>query len=159
MTKKKYQSLTAEQRKELQKKNKIYYLKNKEKIDQQVKNWYRENKEYQKKKAQDWRDENKTRVLEKVSEYQKNNKGKVNAKAKKYFLDKMHRTPPWLNNEHFKAIEQIYIQAEELTNKTGIKHHVDHIVPLRGKNVSGLHVPWNLQVLTATENIRKSNKI
>jgi len=70
---------------------------------------------------------------------------------------KHSRTPTWLTKEHKSSIRAKYAEARWMTEKTGVKHHVDHIVPLLGKNVSGLHVPWNLRVIPAKENIRKSN--
>ena len=72
--------------------------------------------------------------------------------------NKLQRTPPWLTAEHRADIRRIYRAAADLSATTGEAYQVDHIVPLRGAQVSGLHVPWNLQVLIASENLAKSNK-
>ena len=71
---------------------------------------------------------------------------------------KINASPSWLTAEHKNQIADIYSQAAIKTAETGIKHEVDHSVPLRGKTVCGLHVPWNLQVLPAYLNRMKSNK-
>lgn len=63
-------------------------------------------------------------------------------------------TPAWADRREIKAI---YATAMVATERTGVRHEVDHIVPLNGEFVSGLHVPWNLQVVTATANREKSN--
>lgn len=67
------------------------------------------------------------------------------------------RTPGWLTDEDFAAIDRLFYKAARMSQIVGEPYHVDHIVPLRGKLVSGLNVPWNLQVLPAIENLKKSN--
>jgi hypothetical protein len=64
----------------------------------------------------------------------------------------LRATPEWVSH---KDILEIYDQAQNLTVMTGVERHVDHIIPLAGKNVCGLHVAWNLQILTAKENLMK----
>jgi 5-methylcytosine-specific restriction endonuclease McrA len=84
---------------------------------------------------------------------------KNRAKNAKRRAAKLQRTPKWLTQSQLMEIAGFYAEAQRLFDQTGIIHHVDHIIPLQGEFVSGLHVPWNLQVLTATENLSKSNKL
>lgn len=72
-------------------------------------------------------------------------------------LAKVQRTPLWLTVEQRKEIKQYYADASYLTAYTKVKIEVDHVVPLQGRVVSGLHVPWNLQLLTKAENCAKNN--
>lgn len=67
------------------------------------------------------------------------------------------RTPNSLNITHLNEIKQIYKKAVEMTRLYKVQFEVDHIVPIKGKGVSGLHVPWNLQIITAKANSKKSN--
>lgn len=68
-------------------------------------------------------------------------------------------SPPWLTREQKSEMRSLYQMAITLTKTTGEKYVVDHIVPLRSDVVCGLHVPWNLRVMTHEENLRKSNKL
>jgi hypothetical protein len=72
--------------------------------------------------------------------------------------DRLLRCPKWLTEEHKRQMGEFYRKADELTRETGVPHEVDHIYPLMGKTCSGLHVPWNLQILTRTKNREKSNR-
>jgi 5-methylcytosine-specific restriction endonuclease McrA len=68
-------------------------------------------------------------------------------------------TPPWLTRKQKSEIRQLYQIAITMTQTTGEQYVVDHIVPLRSEEVCGLHVPWNLRVITQEENLKKSNKL
>jgi 5-methylcytosine-specific restriction endonuclease McrA len=68
-------------------------------------------------------------------------------------------TPPWITKEQKQAIRRLYLAAMQLTKTTGERYVVDHIVPIHGEAVCGLHVPWNLRVITQEENLKKSNKL
>lgn len=66
-------------------------------------------------------------------------------------------TPDWLTEDHWDQIDAVYARSRQLTLDSGVQHHVDHIIPLRNPSVCGLHVPWNLESITATDNLKKNN--
>ena len=82
-------------------------------------------------------------------------------KALVSFRRKKHQmaTPKWLSIEQKKDIRGLYLLAQSTSSITGERYVVDHIIPLIGEVVCGLHVPWNLRVITQEENLAKSNKI
>jgi len=135
------------------------------------KEWYERNKELTKERARAWalanpekkyaiHRKNREKDLENHNarnrEWNKNNKPRkaaLQAKRKSVILQ---RTPPWDPDAHL--IVAKYQVAAMLSKASGIPYHVDHIIPLQGKNVSGLHVFFNLRVIPSAENVKKSNK-
>lgn len=118
-------------------------------------------KEWTRKKMQDPQYAAKTLEQNRMAAARRraNNPTQNRFKAASYKASRINRSPPWLTREHRNEMRSFYAIRDWL-NATmfGIKYEVDHIVPLRGKSVSGLHVPWNLRVIRASENARKGNK-
>lgn len=131
---------------------------NPEKHSQSMKKWIDNNRELHGIRVKRWQAANKDKVKADRKAWEKANPSKVTAKGIKRKLAKMNRTPTWLSENQRKAIAIEYELATWCTKVMGIKYHVDHIVPLQGKTVSGLHVPWNLRVIPASDNQSKSNK-
>ena len=121
--------------------------------------WRRENRLYLNEYDKNYRKENKdsydSYIKPYLRQWQKDNKDIVNAKGAEHRANKINASPSWRNKE---TIKGFYKKAQGLTKETGVLHHVDHIVPLKGINVCGLHCEANLEVLTSTENLSKGNK-
>ena len=137
----------------------IYYKENAEQIKKNALEWQKSNVEKRKNIVNKYYEANSTECVMRTLKWRRANPAKCKAIKAKYRAAKGSATPSWLTDNQFIEIEQFYQKATSQTKVTGVIHHVDHIVPLQGKNVSGLHVPWNLQVLSAHENHKKSNKV
>jgi hypothetical protein len=110
-----------------------------------------------KKVRHDWKKRNKDRIARQEAERRKANPEKFLMYVKNRNSRLNKATPPWLTEDHYEQIRDKIRERESLNEDTGVKHHVDHIVPLKHHKVCGLHVPWNLRVIPAKDNIRKSN--
>lgn len=132
---------------------------NQDKVKEYSKFYYEENIESIKAKKKNWRKAASDLISVYNKEYRKNNRGKCNAYSAKRRAQKRNATPPWLTKEDYESMKQFYDEAVRLSEETGIDHAVDHIHPLLGEFVCGLHVPWNLQVLTRSDNSSKRNSL
>lgn len=133
--------------------------KNKLSVQKHNRNQYEKHAEKIKKHSRKYHEANKDIVNKKKRDYQKRNlhlyaKIKANRKSAQ-----LKRTPKWVGPEEHWLIKEAYALAALRTKVMGFSWHVDHIVPLQGKIVSGLHVPNNLQVIPAVVNIRKGNRL
>ena len=123
---------------------KKYAENNKEAVRARIAKWLEANKEKMVVARRNWRIKNKHRDL---------------SNTRKRQLGKVQRTPKWLTDDDHWIMEQAYELAALRTKMFGFDWHVDHIVPLHGKTVSGFHVPTNLQVIPGIENSRKGNRV
>lgn len=137
--------------------NKAKYEQRKEAHAVKAKEWRDANKDSQAIRVKAWREANPEQTKHIYRDWAQRNKDKVNAKWMQREAAKKCRTPQWLTEDDLWTMEQAYDIAAKRKSQFGFDWHVDHIVPLQGKTVSGLHVPWNLQVIPAADNQRKSN--
>ncbi len=137
-----------------------YKTKYKKRLYKQNKDWKLRNKDKVKSYMTDYRIKNKDRLYELNRQWIENNKDRYrvikNACNAQRRANKKCAFVKWANK---KKIKELYKEAQRLTMMTGIQHHVDHIIPLVNNKVCGLHVEHNLRVITAKENITKSNKL
>jgi hypothetical protein len=136
-----------------------YYENNRNKQLEYSKKFQQENKEHLKEYRKAYYEANKDKILTYQAEYRQENKHKHAISEAKRRAVKLNATPAWLTEDDLDVIGWVYEMREERTKATGVVYHVDHIVPLQGKDVCGLHVWWNMQLLPASENISKSNKL
>jgi hypothetical protein len=132
--------------------------------------WYLRNRELTLARSKKWAEENPEKRSEILSKNRAKNKDSRNEYNRNWFADNpdkrasyeakrrsviLQRIPKWVDDDEMWVIGEAYDLAQKRTQMTGKDWHVDHIVPLQGKNVSGLHVSSNIQVILGVENCRK----
>lgn len=139
---------------------KEWVAKNPDKVRQYSRKWIDANKEKRREIERQWRLKNPDKVAAMSyragANWSKKNAGRRNALTAKRRAAKRQRTPAWANHSEILAI---YIQASSISSDTGIPHEVDHIIPLQGVEVCGLHVQSNLQIVPRAANRSKRNKL
>ena len=135
---------------------KISYKKNSKEYKR---NYYLNNSDKAREAIRRYQDKNRKKVREFNKAYDAKHRPERAAREAFRRAQKLFATPKWLTEEHKQVMKQLYVYRDELRQQSGIMYHVDHIVPLVSKSVCGLHVPWNLQVISGADNLKKGNKV
>jgi hypothetical protein len=138
--------------------NKEYRAKNSEKLNAYSKDWREANKDTIKTKRKTWSSENKQLIKQRNRQYRERYPHKATEQNVRLKKSRKQSVPSWLTKDQKREIQNFYWLAKDLSLTVGEKYEVDHIVPIKGKDVCGLHVPWNLQILPKDINLEKRNK-
>jgi len=154
------------------------YSEHKEDFLCRAKEWHKKNPEARRKHKQKFMEKNPEYAKEYARDYfkrdyvkkrqnehrRKDRRLNPEKHREKYRLEEARRrgisksaTPSWLTQDQLDTINAYYEFRKNVSGVVTKEYHVDHIVPLRGENVCGLHVPWNLQVIPAKKNLAKNN--
>lgn len=139
--------------------NLLWNQKNSERVADALKAWRENNADHVIAYRKEWYNKNTEKISERFSRWRKSNLSRRTAAQSARRAAQMQATPSWLSVIEVAQIEEFYEICACVTMQTGVQHHVDHIVPLKGDGVRGLHVPWNLQIITAKENSSKKNRM
>jgi hypothetical protein len=132
--------------------------RNKERLVASNKRYREDNRDKVRQTQRRYREENPDRVSESSRNYREKNRHKYAMYASQRRFVAKQAQPSWLSTDDKKRMELMWGLAELKSYVTGTEYEVDHIVPLQGKTVCGLHVPWNLRVIPREDNRRKRNR-
>lgn len=147
-----------------------WYEKNRDEIIERVRTNYYKDVDKSRQRARDYAAENRIAARERSIHWRKENPDKKKAADLKWKTANPHldhslkakyraarrmACPPWVDDAHMTRIHEVYRLRRQISEQTGVVHEVDHIVPLQGKTVCGLHVWWNLRVIPREENNRR----
>ena len=140
-----------------------YYKEHREQCIAKSAQYAKKNKEKTNAKNRKWRKKNAEQTREINKTYRRNNPAVGAAQVARRRAKRHKATPPWLTAEHHAWIKSKYVAAKVWEGEGNIKFHVNHIWPLvmkqDGKHVAcGLHVPWNLEVIPAFDNLSQGCK-
>lgn len=139
-----------------------YSRVNRVRIAARLKQWRLANKETLQAKRKDYCLLNSEAIKRRNAEnYAKRGYDPIKGRAQtaRYRAARQKATPSWLSVLQKLEIDYFYERAYKRSEETLVPYHVDHIVPLCGKTVCGLHVPWNLQILEDVANLSKGNRL
>lgn len=131
------------------------YHRNRDNNLLQLRDYYASNRERENNRSKKWKDKNR----ERISAYQKSMSSIRSANESMRRARKHHATPSWFGEFDDLVLLEAYDLCAVRKSETGIEWHVDHMFPLQGRRVCGLHIGNNLQVIPAAMNISKSNKM